>query len=147
MAARRVLDELWDARRSLWEPDDRRRAADDAIWEIIHRPHSEHEYLTAQLEYAHAHMVGRDLAERAVMTVLDAPRPPKQDAEEARRLLGAVLFQYGWHRGALERTVAFVHDRQEEAARRASRAASPAARVQPAVTSPTTAPSSRRSPV
>jgi hypothetical protein len=133
MANRSVLDELWDARSLVRKQDDRRRAADDTVWQILQRPHSAHEYLTAQLEVAHAHMVGRDLAEGAVMAVLEAPRPLKRDVEEARRLLGEVLSDFGWHQGGLERTVAFVREWQEEAARRARRAASSAARVQPAV--------------
>jgi hypothetical protein len=146
MANRSVVDELWDARSQVWKQDDRRRAADDAVWQILQRPHSDHEYLTAQLEVAHAHMVGRDLAERAVMAVLEAPRPLKRDVEEARRLLGEMLTNYGWHRGALEHTVAYVRDRQEEeAVRRASRAATPVARVQSAVTAVHAAHSSGRS--
>jgi hypothetical protein len=90
-------------------------------------------------------MVGRDLAEGAVMAVLEAPRPLKRDVEEARRLLGDVLGDYGWHQGALERTVAFVREWQEEAARQARRATTPAARVQPAVTTAHAVRSSGRS--
>ena len=149
MANRNVVDELWDARSLLWKQDDRRRTADDAVSQMLSRPsYSQHEYLTAQLEVAHAHMVGRDLAERAVMAVLEAPRPQRRDAEEAQRLLGEMLHHYGWHCGALERTVAWVRDRREaEAARRATRATTPAARVQPAVTTVHAARASGRSPV
>jgi hypothetical protein len=106
MATRNVVDELWEARSQVWKQDDRRRTADDAVWQILQRPHSDHEYLTAQLEVAHAHMVGRDLAEHAVMAVLEAPRPQKREVEGARRLLGELLSIHGWHQGALERTVA-----------------------------------------
>jgi hypothetical protein len=146
MARRSVLDELWAARNLAWKQDDLWRAADDAVWQILQRPHSQHEYLTAQLEVAHAHMVGRDVAEQAVVAMMDAPRPQKRDAEEARRLLGEILDIYGSHRGALERTVAWVRDRkEEEAARRARRAATPADRVPPPVATVHTARSSGRS--
>ena len=103
MAIRRVLDELRDAQHSLWKVDDRRWEANRKVHQILERPHSDHEYWTAQLEVAHVNMVGRVLAEQAVMTVLDAPRVPKSDAEVARRLLSDVLSRYGSHRGALER--------------------------------------------
>jgi hypothetical protein len=145
VANRSVVDELWEARRQVLKQDDRRRAADDAVWQMRSRPHSDHEYLTAQLEAAHAHMVGRDLAEWAVMAIIEAPRPPKREVEDARRLLGELLSDYGWHQGALERTVAFVREWQEEVARQARRAASPASRVQPAVAARQAARSSGRS--
>jgi hypothetical protein len=145
MANRSVVDELWDGRSLVWKQDDRRRAADDAVWQVLQRPHSDRKYLTAQLEVAHAQKVGRDLAERAVMAVLEAPRPLKRELEEARRLLGEMLGIHGWHQGALERTVAFVRDWQDEAARRVRRAATPAARVQPAVATVHTARSPGRS--
>jgi len=131
VAPRNPLTELWAARSALWDLDHRRRQVADAVSSLLDRPHSQHEYLFADLEIAHAHMVGRDLAERAVVAALDAPRPPKRDTEEARRLLGDLLSSYGWHRGELERTVAFVRDRHEEAARRARRAASPPAPCSP----------------
>jgi hypothetical protein len=145
VAGRSALDELWDARHSLSDQEERRRAADDVVWRMLNRRYSEHEYLSAQLEVAHAHMVGRDLAEQAVMSIIDAPRAPKRDADEVRRLFGDVLSEYGWHRGALERTIAWVRDRQEEAARRDRRAASPGLRPQPTVASAHTARSSARS--
>lgn len=85
MANRCVVDELWETRGLVWKLDDRRRAAADAVSQILQPPHSDHEYLTAQLEVAHAHMVGRELADRAVMAVLQAPRPLKRDVEEAAR--------------------------------------------------------------
>jgi hypothetical protein len=79
------------------------------------------------------------------VATLDVPRLPKRDTEEARRLLGDLLFRYGWHRGELERTVAHVRDQQEEAARRSRRAASPPAQVQPVMASGRTLRSSGRS--
>ena len=146
MADRNVVDELWEARSQVWKQDDRRRAADNAVWQILQRPHSDHEYLTAQLEVAHAHMVGRDLAESAVMAILEAPRPVEREVEDARRLLGEMLGIHVWHQGALERTVAFVRDWQEEAARRVRRTATPAARVQLAATPVRAARSARSRP-
>jgi hypothetical protein len=145
MAIQSVLTELETSRRLLWDQNRRRGAAYDVVSQLLGRPHASHEYLTAQLEVAHTHMVGRDMAGRAVMAVLDAPRPRKRDAEEARRLLADVIFEYGWHCGGLERTVALVRDQQEEAAHRARRAAAPPAHPQPALTSVPTARSSTRS--
>jgi len=147
MANRNVVDELWEARSLVWRQDEQRRAADDAVWQILRRPHSDHEYLTAQLEVAHAHMVGRDLAESAVMAVLETPRPVEREVEDARRLLGEMLGIHVWHQGALERTVALVREWQEKTPRRARRAATPAARVRSAVTAVHAVRSSGRSPV
>jgi hypothetical protein len=137
MAAHQSAVEVLEAaRRRLWEVDRRRHAADDVVWQLLMSDrYPESEYLTANLEVAHAHMVGRDVAEQGVMEALDAPRPPKREAGEARRLLGELLDEYGWHRAALKRSVCLVRDRHEaansaELARRARRASGAA--MQPA---------------
>ncbi len=109
-----VVGELEAAQSRLWDADRRRYAADDAAWQLIKGGrHSEPEYLTTQLELAHAHMVGRDIAERAVMAAFEAPRPARADAEHARDLLRRVLNQYTWHSSALDSTVRYVRDQCE----------------------------------
>jgi hypothetical protein len=50
-------------------------------------------------------MVGRDSAERAVIAAVEAPRPPRVEAERARDLLSRVLHDYRRHRSSFESTV------------------------------------------
>ena len=110
--------ELEAAHSQLWNVDRLRYAADDAVWGLIAGGRcSEYEYLTAKLDLAHTHMVARDIAERAVIAAVEAPRPPKVEAERTRDLLTRVLHDYGWHHSSFESTVRFVRDRYEEARR------------------------------
>jgi hypothetical protein len=113
-----VVRDLEAAQDQLWDLDRRRYAIRDVISGLIGGgPHSEHEYLTAQLDLAHTHMVGRDVAERAVLAAFEAPRPPKAEGARARDLLSRVLHDYGWHSSSFESTVRWVARREEEASR------------------------------
>lgn len=105
MARQSVVRELEAAQDLLWDVDRRRYAIDDVIWRLIKGgPHSQHEYLTAKLDLAHAYMVGRDIAERAVIAALEAPCPSRVEAERARDLLSRVLHDYRWHGSSSETT-------------------------------------------
>jgi hypothetical protein len=152
-----AIGELETAQSQLWDIDRRRYAADDAVWGLIAGGRcSEHEYLTAKLDFAHTHMVARDIAARAAIAAVEASRPPKVEAERTRDLLIRVLHDYGWHHSSFESTVRFVRDRYEESRRaeperdaRRSRAPSAAAALARAGSKPPVGslhPPSRRQP-
>lgn len=117
-AQRSVVRDLEAAQDQLWDVDRRSYALRNAISRLITEgPHSEPEYLTAQLDLAHTHMVGREIAERAVLAAFEAPRPLKVERARARDLLSRVLRDYGWHSSSFESTVQWVAHQQEEASR------------------------------
>ncbi len=111
MARTSIIRELEDVSTDLWTVDRHRYATDDAVSQVLQR----REFLTAKPEVSHAHMVGRDLAERGVTTTFDAPRPRQVGTEHAWYLLNHVLHEYAWHQSAFEDTIRWVGKQYEEA--------------------------------
>jgi hypothetical protein len=68
-------------------------------------------YLSAQLEIAHAHMVGERVARQALRDAFGRPRVRDTwRRAEAERLFSHVLSDFAWHRSAYRRQVESVED-------------------------------------
>jgi hypothetical protein len=99
-----LADRLREARAELERIEARARQCYDQARVASDLPgRHDHEYLTAQLEAAHAHMVGATAAERALLDTLGRPRP--RDAwrrDEAEYLFGAVVRNHAYHATRLD---------------------------------------------
>ena len=114
---RSLLRELEAAQDELRQVDRRRWPINEMILRQLRERRPDHEYLTANLELAHVHMVGRDVAAQALIGTIDAPRPRSAEAATARDRMAQVLDEYAWHLSSLESTIRLVSDRRDAARR------------------------------
>ena|SRR5215472_13108076 len=105
---RQAGDELWGA----WTmAGDRRKASWDLSFTKRGPAFSEREHLSARLETAHAHMVGRDVGRRALVDAYLGPRPRVAERGRAQELFERVLSDYCYHLQSLHFEVDGVETR------------------------------------